>query len=384
MTARQASWWTPELALLRDTSRDFFAREAVPAQARWAAQRSVDRGFWNLAGKAGLLCAAVPEEYGGGGGSFAHEAVILEEQARAGDTAFGNAIHSSIVAPYIQHHGTEEQRRRWLPGMASGELVGALAMTEPGTGSDVAAIRTRAVREGDHYLLTGSKIFISNGTLCDLVVVVCKTGPPSGGREAVSLLVVETAQEPAGFRRGAPLDKIGQHGQDTCELFFDQVRVPAANLIGGREGLGFVQAMHQLAQERLVIAVVAVAVMEAVLEDTIRYAKQRTAFGQDLIAFQNTRFTLAECRTETTIARVFVDECIDRHLHGELDAQTVSMAKWWTTQKQNDVVSRCLQVHGGYGYMSEYPVARAFVDSRVQMIAGGTNEIMKEIIGKSL
>jgi acyl-CoA dehydrogenase len=375
---------TDELALVRDTARDFFHRESVPNHERWSAQRGVDREFWNAAGKAGLLCAAVPEAYGGGGGTFAHEAIIIEEQARAGDTAFGNAIHSSIVAPYILHYGSEEQRRRWLPGLAGGELVGSLAMTEPGTGSDVAAVQTRARRDGDAYVLTGSKTFISNGTQCDLAVVVCKTGEPTDGREPVSLLVVETGTNPDGFSRGPALSKIGQHGQDTCELFFDRVRVPATNLLGAEEGQGFVQAMHQLAQERLVIAVVATAVMEEVIEQTVRYAHERTAFGQTLLGFQNTRFTLAECKTEATIARVFVDECIRLHLAGELDAETVSMAKWWTTEKQNEIAGECLQLHGGYGYMSEYPVARAFVDSRVQMIAGGTNEIMKEIIGRGL
>jgi acyl-CoA dehydrogenase len=384
VSGRRAAWMTDELELFRETAREFFRRESVPHHERWAAQQAVDRDFWNKAGEVGLLCAGIPAEHGGGGGTFAHEAIALEEQARAGDTAFGNAIHSSIVAWYLLRYATEEQKRRWLPAMASGELVGAIAMTEPGTGSDLQAVKTRARRVGDEYLVDGAKTFISNGKHCGLIVLVCKTGDPASGAEAVSLLVIESDDELQGFSRGRLLHKLGQHGQDTAELFFDGVRVPAENLLGPAEGQGFAQLMAQLPQERLVIAVVAVAVIETVLEQTIAYTKERTAFGQPLLGFQNTRFKLAECQTEATIARIFVDDCVDRHLRGELDTQTASMAKWWCTQKQCEIVDHCLQLHGGYGYMTEYPIARAYADSRIQTIAGGTNEIMKEIIGRNL
>jgi acyl-CoA dehydrogenase len=372
-----------ELALLAETAREFFRRESVPNQERWAAQKHVDREFWNKAGEVGLLCASIPEEYGGAGGTFAHEAVILTEQARAGDSAFGNGVHSPIVAHYILQYGSEEQKQRWLPRMATGELVGAIAMTEPGTGSDLQGIKTRAARDGDDYVVNGAKTFISNGKHCNLLIIAAKTGPEEGAA-AVSLIVAETSDDLEGFTRGRLLDKVGMHGQDTAELFFDDMRVPAENLLGTPEGQGFVQLMQQLPQERLVIAVTAVVAMEAVLELTIAYTRERTAFGRDLLSFQNTRFTLAERKTEATIGRIFLDECIERHLRGELDAATASMAKWWLTQKQCEIVDDCLQLHGGYGYMTEYPIARAFVDSRVQKIYGGANEIMKEIIGRTL
>jgi acyl-CoA dehydrogenase len=380
---RRSPWMDDELALLAETAREFFRRESVPHQERWAAQKHVDRDFWNKAGEVGLLCASIPEEYGGAGGTFAHEAVIITEQARAGDSAFGNGVHSPIVAHYILEYGTEEQKQRWLPRMATGELVGAIAMTEPGTGSDLQAIKARAKRDGDDYVVNGAKTFISNGKHCDLLIIAAKTGPEEGAA-AVSLIVAETSDDLEGFTRGRLLDKVGMHGQDTAELFFDDMRVPAENLLGPAEGQGFVQLMQQLPQERLTIAVTAVVVMEMVLEQTIAYARERTAFGRDLLAFQNTRFTLAERKTEATIARIFLDECIERHLCRELDAATASMAKWWLTQKQCELVDDCLQVYGGYGYMTEYPIARAFVDSRVQKIYGGTNEIMKEIIGRTL
>jgi len=380
---RRSPWMDDELTLLAETAREFFRRESVPHQERWAAQKHVDRDFWNKAGEVGLLCASIPEEYGGAGGTFAHEAVIITEQARAGDSAFGNGVHSPIVAHYILEYGTEEQKQRWLPGMVTGELVGAIAMTEPGTGSDLQGIKARAKRDGDDYVINGAKTFISNGKHCDLLIIAVKTGPEEGAA-AVSLVVAETNDDLEGFTRGRLLDKVGMHGQDTAELFFDDVRVPAENLLGTAEGQGFVQLMQQLPQERLTIAVSAVVVMELVLEQTIAYARERKAFGRDLLAFQNTRFTLAERKTETTIARIFLDECIERHLCGELDAATASMAKWWLTQKQCELVDDCLQVYGGYGYMTEYPIARAFVDSRVGKIYGGTNEIMKEIIGRTL
>jgi acyl-CoA dehydrogenase len=380
-TTHQSPWMTDELRMLQETAREFFRRESAPHHERWAAQKHVDREFWFKAAELGLLCASIPEEYGGAGGTFAHEAVIIGEQARAGDLAFGNMVHSPIVAHYILAYGSEEQRLRWLPKMASGELVGAVAMTEPGTGSDLQAIKTRVRREGDDYVINGAKTFISNGLHCGLVVIVARTGDAGG--KGLSLIVAETDDLP-GFMRGKLLDKIGMHGQDTAELFFDDMRVPAENLLGPTEGQGFSQLMQQLPQERLTIAVMAVAGIEAVLEETIRYTQERTAFGRELLAFQNTRFTLAERTTEATIARIFVDDCIERHLRGELDTHTASMAKWWTTQKQCEIVDDCLQLHGGYGFMSEYPVARAFIDSRVQKIYGGSNEIMKEIIGRSL
>ncbi|WP_412539647.1 acyl-CoA dehydrogenase family protein [Longispora sp. K20-0274] len=364
-----------DLDQLRDLAREFFARESTPHQKRFAEQGHVDRDLWRKAGAAGLLCLSVPEAYGGGGGTFAHEAVLLEEQARAMDSSFGNAVHSGIVAHYLLRYGTEEQKLRWLPGLASGELVGAIAMTEPGTGSDLQAVATRAARDGDDYVLDGSKMFITNGYLCDLVIVVARA--PGG----LSLIVVECPQP--GFTRGRPLKKIGMHGQDTCELAFDGVRVPAANLLGD-EGDGMAQLMTQLPQERLIIAVSAVAVMEAVLALTVDYVKQREAFGRELMAFQNTRFTLAECATAARVARVFVDDCVRAHLAGELDLQTAAMAKYWTTEQQCKIVDECLQLFGGYGYMAEYPIAQAYVDSRVQKIYGGTNEIMKELIARFL
>ena len=382
-TPRRSSWVTDEVQMLRETAREFFKRESIPNHERWAEQQHVDREYWNKAGEMGLLCASIPEEYGGGGGTFAHEAVLIEEQCRAMDSAWGNGVHSPIVAHYLLAYGSEEQKQKWLPRMASGELVGAIAMTEPGTGSDLQGIKTRAKRDGDEYVIDGAKTFITNGYHCDLLIVAAKTDPEAGAA-GVSLIMVETGDETPGFTRGKLLKKIGMHGQDTAELFLDEVRVPVENLIGEAEGQGFMQLMNQLPQERLVIAVTAVTAMELALEQTIAYAKERKAFGRDILSFQNTRFVLAERKTEATIARVFLDECMERHLRGELDASTASMAKWWTTQKQCEVIDDCLQVHGGYGYMTEYPIAQAYMDTRVQKIYGGTNEIMKEIIGRTL
>jgi acyl-CoA dehydrogenase len=379
---RRSPWMTEELDALRDLARTFFAKEVAPHQQRWAEQQHVDRELWHKAGEVGLLCASIPEEYGGGGGTFAHEAVLLEEQARAGDSSFGNGVHSGIVAHYLLAYGTEEQRRRWLPKLASGELVGAIAMTEPGAGSDLQGITTRAVRDGDEYVLTGAKTFITNGSQAGLVIVAAKTDPQQGAH-GVSLLVVETDRA-EGFRRGRVLDKIGLHGQDTAELFFDEVRVPAANLLGEHEGQGFVQLMQQLPQERLIIAVGAIAAIEGAVELTLDYVKQRQAFGRELFGFQNTRFVLAECATEAAVTRSFVDECIASHLAGELDVPTAAMAKWWSTDRLCRVVDECVQLFGGYGYMAEYPIARAWTDARVQRIYGGTNEIMKELIARAL
>ncbi|WP_067797936.1 acyl-CoA dehydrogenase family protein [Nocardia beijingensis] len=381
MTTYRSAWLDDDLDALRELARSFFAKELTPNIDKFIEQHHVDREFWIKAGALGLLCASIPEEYGGGGGTFAHEAVLIEEQAKAFDTSWGATLHSGIVAHYLLHYGTEEQKRQWLPKMASGEVVGAIAMTEPGTGSDLQNVKTKAIREGDEYVVNGSKTFITNGSQADLIIVVAKTDT-SEGASGISLILVE-ADRP-GFRRGRVLDKVGQKGQDTSELFFEDVRVPVSNLLGTQEGQGFVQLMQQLPQERLIIAVGSVAGMEAALEVTLRYTKERHAFGKPLFAFQNTKFTLAEAATETRVARVFLDDCIMRHLRGELDIPTVAMAKWWTTDRAMAVADECLQLHGGYGYMTEYPISRMWTDSRVQKIYGGTNEIMKEIIARSL
>jgi acyl-CoA dehydrogenase len=378
----RSPWLTEELDDLRDLARTFLEKEAVPNQARWAEQHAVDRDFWRQAGAAGLLCISIPEEFGGGGGTFAHEAVIAEEQAKVADDAWANSVHSTIVAHYVAAFGTEEQKQRWLPGMASGDLVGAIAMTEPTTGSDLQRVRTRAQREGDDYVINGSKTFISNGTHCDVLIIVARTSDEPGAR-GISLIVAETADLP-GFERGRVLEKIGMHGQDTRELSFVDMRVPVANLLGGVEGRGFVQLMQQLPQERLIIAVSAAAVAEAAVRQTIAYAKEREAFGEDLFSFQNTRFVLAECAADALAARTLVDSCITRHVSGDRDAATASLAKFWCTDIQNKVVDRCLQVFGGYGYMMEFPIARMYAAARVQKIYGGTNEIMKELVARSL
>lgn len=375
-------WADADVEPLRELARKFCEKEIEPHIDRFVSQHHVDRDLWRTAGELGLLCLSIPEEYGGGGGTFAHEAILIEEQARIGDSSWGAAMHSGIVAHYILAYGTEAQKRHWLPKMASGEVVGALAMTEPGTGSDVQGIRTRAVRDGDHYVLNGAKTFITNGGQADLVVVVAKTGDVSDGAQATSLILVETERD--GFRRGRVLDKIGQKGQDTAELFFDDVRVPVDNLLGETEGAGFVQLMQQLPQERLIIVIGSVVAMERALEQTTAYTKDRHAFGKPVFSFQNTKFTLAEVATETKIGRIFLDDCISKHLRGELDIQTVAMAKWWLTEKAMHVLDKCLQLHGGYGYMTEYPISRLWVDNRVQMIYAGTNEIMKEIISRTL
>ncbi|GLZ29611.1 acyl-CoA dehydrogenase [Lentzea sp. NBRC 105346] len=367
-----------DLDQLRQLARTFLEKEVAPHQERFAAQKQVDRDLWRRAGDVGLLCLSIPEEYGGGGGTFAHEAVLIEEQARVGDSSWGNSVHSGIVAHYLLSYGTEEQKRRWLPKLASGEYVGAIAMSEPGAGSDLQGIRTRALREGDEYVINGSKTFITNGSQADLVIVVAKTDP-SEGAAGISLLVVEND-----IRRGRVLEKVGLKGQDTAELFFDDVRVPVSHLLGGQEGQGFVQLMQQLPQERLLIAVASVAGIERAVEVTLEYTKDRTAFGKELFKFQNTRFKLAECATEAAVTRAFVDECIEKHLTGSLDVPTAAMAKWWSTDRLCRVVDECVQLFGGYGYMTEYPIARAWADARVQRIYGGTNEIMKEIIARSL
>lgn len=374
-------WMNDDLATLRDSVRRFVAAKITPNEQRWDEQQHVDRDLWSAAGAMGLLCTDLAEEYGGAGGNFAHEAVILEELAYAGNTSWAKVVHE-ITAHYISGYGTPEQKRRWLPKLASGEMVAAIAMSEPGTGSDLQAVRTRAERRGDEYVINGSKIFITNGYQCDLVLVVCKTDPVARAR-GISLIVAETGNL-AGFRRGQPLHKIGRKGQDTTELFFEDMHVPADNLLGGQEGEGFYQMMKQLPRERLIISVTAIAAAEAALRHTVDYAHERKLFGKTLMQFQNTRFKLAEMQTQTRIGRVFLDHCIQQMIDGQLDAVTASMAKWWSTQMQCDTVDECLQLFGGYGYILEYPIARMYADARVQKIYGGTNEVMKELIARSL
>ncbi len=378
----QSPWLNDELVMLQDAAKRFFEKEFVPHAERWIEQGCVDRSAWTDAGAAGLLCAEMPAEYGGGGGDYRHDTVIMEEMTRAGVPGFGNQVHSSIVAPYIKHYGNEEQKQRWLPKMASGEMVGAIAMTEPNTGSDLQAIRTTAVKDGDDYLINGSKTYISNGQQADLVIVVAKTDPTERAR-GISLIIVETA-DAAGFKRGRNLKKMGQKAADTSELFFADCRVPIANRLGDGEGEGFFQLMNQLPQERLSIAQAAVVNMERALGITLDFVKERKAFGQRVLDFQNTKFGLAECKTTTRIARTFVDQCLVQHLDGKLDAATASMAKYWCTDQQCDLIDRCLQFHGGAGYMDEYEISRMYTDARVQRIYGGTNEIMKELIGRTL
>jgi acyl-CoA dehydrogenase len=382
MPAARPAWSDDDIEAFRDLAARFFEKECAPHEQRWGEQQHVDREIWTKAGGLGLLCPSIPTEYGGGGGTFAHEAVVAEEQVRRMAPSLGTSVHSTIVAHYLNEYGTEEQKRRWLPKLSSGELVGAIAMTEPGTGSDLQSVTTKAIRHGDDYVIDGSKTFITNGLLAELVIVVAKTDPQNAA-SGISLIVVET-EGAEGFSRGRVLKKIGQHGQDTAELFFDGVRVPTANLLGTEEGQGFVQLMKQLPQERLIIAVIAAAAIEAAVAETVKYTKQREAFGKPVFAFQNTKFTLAEMATIARIGRVFIDDCIARHLRGELDIPTASMAKYWLTEQQCVVADECLQLFGGYGYMTEYPIATMFTDSRVQKIYGGTNEIMKEIIGRFL
>ena len=381
MTYR-SSWMTEELDVFRDQFRRFLAKDLAPHADKWRQQKLVDRSAWRALGEMGALLPSVPEAYGGLGASFAYDATVIEDiESVVPEVTTGVSVHSGIVAHYILNYGSEEQKMRWLPKMASGEFVGAIAMTEPGTGSDLQGVRTTAKKQGNNYVINGQKTFITNGQAADLIIVVARTGGP--GAKGLSLIVVEAAGND-GFRRGRNLDKIGLQASDTSELFFDNAVVPPENLLGGEEGSGFVQLMQQLPQERLLLAIGAVASMERAVRLTVDYTKERKAFGQPIIEFQNTAFTLAERKTEATIARVFVDWCIERLIARELDTVTASMAKWWCSQKQVETADECLQLHGGYGYMQEYPISRMFVDARIQKIYGGTNEIMKLLIARSL
>lgn len=373
--------FTAEHEAFRETVRTFLTKEVLPHYEEWEKDGIVSRDAWLAAGKQGLLGLAVPEEYGGGGNAdFRYSAVLAEEFTRAGTSGLALGLHNDIIGPYLTSLATEDQKRRWLPGFCSGEIITAIAMTEPGAGSDLQGIRTTAVDQGDHWLLNGSKTFISNGILADLVVVVAKTSA-EGGAKGLSLLVVERGMD--GFERGRNLDKIGQKSQDTAELFFHDVRVPKENLLGELDG-AFIHLMTNLAQERMGIAVAGIAAAEYLLEITTTYVKEREAFGRPLSKLQHIRFEIAEMATECAVTRTFLDRCIVDHSNGELDAVHASMAKWWATELQKRVADRCLQLHGGYGYMTEYRVAKAFTDGRIQTIYGGTTEIMKEIIGRSL
>jgi long-chain-acyl-CoA dehydrogenase len=376
------TWMSEDLVLLEEQARRFMANELVPQAERWHENGIMDRAAWGKLGAAGLLCAGIPEEYGGAGGTFAHETVINREFALAGLDQIGAPLHSGIVAPYILRYGTEEQKKRWLPKLATGEMVGAIAMSEPGAGSDLQGVKATARKSGNGYALNGSKTFITNGQHANLIIVVARTDP-NAGHKGISLMVVETDDAP-GFRRGRKLAKLGMDWADTSELFFEDVKLPAEGLLGPREGEGFAQLMSDLPQERLIVATSAIGMIERALRLTIDYVKERKAFGKTIIEFQNTQFELAECKSESTIGLVFHDHCVERHVAGALDTVTASMAKYWLTDLQNKIVDRCLQLFGGYGYMDEYPISRMYRDARVQRIYAGTNEIMKVVIARSL
>lgn len=377
-----APWMNEELEMLADASRHFYERECEPHYDRWEAQGHVDKGLWRKAGEMGLLGAEVPETYGGPGGNFAHDAVIAYQGNLAGIDGWGGGLHNSIVIPYLIHYGSEEQKRSILPRMVSGDLVGAIAMTEPGAGSDLQNIKTRAIQSGNHYKISGSKTFITNGSMANLIIVAAKTDPSAGGR-GISLFLVETDRLD-GFRRGRTLKKLGMKSNDTAELFFDDTLVPASALLGPEEGLGFVQMMQQLPQERLLIGVYAVARTERAVRKTLEYVTERQAFGKRISEFQNTQFVLAECVTEATIAKTFLDACIADHLEGKLTTEKASMAKYWLTDLQSRIIDRCLQLFGGNGVMAEYPLERMYRDNRIERIYAGTNEIMKLVIARSI
>ena len=365
----------------RETVRKFYAKEVVPNIEKYEQQQHVDRELWNKAGAMGLLCSTMPEAYGGSGVDRLYSMILIEEQAYAMDSSTGFSLHSDIVANYINNFGSEAQKHYWLTRMASGETVTAIAMTEPGTGSDLQAVRTTAVLDGDDYIINGSKIFITNGYLCDMAIVVCKTGDSEKGSANLSLIIVEANR--AGFSKGKPLNKIGMKGQDTCELFFDHVRVPKENLLG-MEGMGFMMLMKELAWERMLVAIICQAGAEAALAHTVQYTKERKAFGKTVSSFQNTRFKLAELRTEIDFCRAYLDRCMQLQLEESLGIDAAAAAKYKISEMFSKVVDECLQLHGGYGYMLEYPIARAYLDNRANRIYAGTNEIMKELISRSL
>lgn len=365
----------------RETVRKFYEKEVIPNIEKYEKQQHVDRGLWNKAGDLGLLCATMPEEYGGYGVNRLYSMILIEEQAYAMDSSTGFSLHSDIVANYIHNFGNHEQKQKWLTQMASGETVTAIAMTEPGTGSDLQAVRTTAVLDGDEYIINGSKIFITNGYLCDMVIVVCKTGQEDKGSANLSLIIVEADR--VGFSKGKPLNKIGMKGQDTCELFFNDVRVPKANLLG-MEGMGFMMLMKELAWERMLVAIICQAGAEAAFAHTVQYTKDRKAFGKSISSFQNTRFKLAELRTEIDFCRSYLDRCMELQLDENLGIDAAAAAKYKISDMFSKVVDECLQLHGGYGYMMEYPIARAYIDNRANRIYAGTNEIMKELISRSL
>jgi len=377
------AWMDDELQSVAELARAFFENEVVPHAEKFAKQGHPDRDRYVRAGELGLLCMSIPEQYGGGGGTLAHDAVLFTEQVRTGDHSMHLGVHSTIVPHYLLAYASETNKQAWLPRLASGEWIGAIAMTEPGAGTDLQAMSTRAVRDGDDYLITGSKTFISNGLNCDLVIVAAKTDPSQGAR-GVSLFGVEVSDELKGFSRGRTIQKVGQKGQDTLELFFDEVRVPASNLLGDAEGHGFAQLMNQLAFERLICGISAVASMEKAVDITVAYTKARVLFGKPLFEQQNTRFELAECATIARVARTFIDDAILAHLRGDLDSTTAAMVKYWTTDQQCAVIDRCLQLHGGYGYTLEYPIGQMYADARIQRIYAGANEVMKELVARSL
>ncbi len=372
--------FSPEHELYRDQVRRFIDREVTPHHAKWEKDHAVPRSVWLAAGEAGLLLPAIPDEYGGGGGDRLHSAIVMEELARAGATGPGFSLHSDIVAPYILAYGTEDQRRRYLPRMARGEIIGAIAMSEPGAGSDLQGVRTTAMHRGNGYILNGSKTFITNGQNADVVIVVAKTDP-SLGAKGITLFLVDSGLP--GFSKGRNLEKLGMHAQDTSELFFQDVELSGDARLGA-EGQGFILLMKELGWERLQIAIAGIAAAEAALQWTIDYARQRKVFGQTVMDFQTTKHKLAELKTEIQVGRTFVDRCIQQMMDGDLDPTVAAMAKYWITDLQCKVMDQCLQIHGGYGYMMEYPITRAYADARVQRIYGGTNEIMKELIARTL
>jgi len=374
-----------ELDIFADAVGQFFEKECAPHVPAWRKAGVVPRDIWKKAGEMGLLGASVPEEYGGAGGDFRHEAIIIEQQQWKGIDGFGITLHNAIIAPYITAYGSEEQKRRWLPKICSGEIVTAIAMTEPGAGSDLQNIKTTAKRDGNEYVINGSKTFISNGQTANLILVCAKTDPTKGAK-GISIVCVETdpVEGEGGFRRGRNLDKVGQHAADTSELFFDDVRVPATHLLGDEEGKGFIQLMQKLPQERHIIGLQGIGMIERAIHETVAYVKSRKAFGGTIWDFQNTQFKLAEAKTEATVAKVFMDHCTELLLQDKLDAATASMSKYWVSDLQCKIIDECLQLHGGFGYMDEYPIAQMYADARVQRIYGGANEVMKMLIARTL